>query len=567
MIQRWISAYRAFYYILIFSFLSCQRITADIDPRKTVTIDSLNREFAREENLKISNLQNIRALIASSDSSNYSKGKTEAALTGYLILMGEDNFKDAMTLLETSRSELKNLGDPLLKARVYLYLGQYQTTIRNYELALEYLLKSAEFFPEHRDTARYTATLRETAALYRLTKNRNMVRKYLQQALEMDLKANNLKGISIDYDNLGVFFEESGEMDSARYYYDQGREIYKKRGVDRLYVYNLNNLASFEMKNRNYDSAEELALQALKLTDSVRRISSLVPVIYTNLAIINRYQNDYEQADNYFRKAQERSGNNNKLPFLIEMNHEMYLFYRAWSKHALAYQALDRYQVLLDSNTRMNNQQNLMALEMKDHYLKLKMEEKLRQRKMMAVFLSSLLFLIISVIFLVLLVRQQRIRVKNSRLRQKILDKELETKRRELVSHTLNMVRLNERKFILIQTLKEQLPHIGENNQAIVGKVIKDFETDQDPAIWREFELRFSEVHTNFYDKLARINPNLTINEKRLCAFLLLDMTTKEISSVTGQSPRAIEQARYRLRKQLGLEDPHISLSSFLASL
>jgi DNA-binding CsgD family transcriptional regulator len=63
------------------------------------------------------------------------------------------------------------------------------------------------------------------------------------------------------------------------------------------------------------------------------------------------------------------------------------------------------------------------------------------------------------------------------------------------------------------------------------------------------------------------INPNLTLNEKRLCAFLRLDMTSKEISAITGQSVRAIEQARIRLRKQLGLTNQQVSLSAFLSSL
>jgi DNA-binding CsgD family transcriptional regulator len=44
-------------------------------------------------------------------------------------------------------------------------------------------------------------------------------------------------------------------------------------------------------------------------------------------------------------------------------------------------------------------------------------------------------------------------------------------------------------------------------------------------------------------------------------------MTSKEISSITGQSVRAIEQARTRLRKQLGITNQNASLSAFLSSL
>jgi hypothetical protein len=126
---------------------------------------------------------------------------------------------------------------------------------------------------------------------------------------------------------------------------------------------------------------------------------------------------------------------------------------------------------------------------------------------------------------------------------------------------------MNERKVSLINALKQHLPNIKKDNQQMLQQVIAGFETDQNEAAWKEFEMRFREVHREFYDKLMAINPALTLNEKRLCAFLRLDMTSKEISAITGQSIRAIEQARIRLRKQLGLTNQQVSLSAFLSSL
>jgi DNA-binding CsgD family transcriptional regulator len=58
--------------------------------------------------------------------------------------------------------------------------------------------------------------------------------------------------------------------------------------------------------------------------------------------------------------------------------------------------------------------------------------------------------------------------------------------------------------------------------------------------------------------------PTLTLNERRLCAFLKLQMTTKEIASLTGQSIRAVELARTRLRKKLQLTNSEINLYDFI---
>jgi DNA-binding CsgD family transcriptional regulator len=64
-----------------------------------------------------------------------------------------------------------------------------------------------------------------------------------------------------------------------------------------------------------------------------------------------------------------------------------------------------------------------------------------------------------------------------------------------------------------------------------------------------------------------QINPELSLNERRLCAFLRLNMTTKEIASITGQSPRSIEVARTRLRKKLNLTNSDTSLTDFLSHI
>lgn len=58
----------------------------------------------------------------------------------------------------------------------------------------------------------------------------------------------------------------------------------------------------------------------------------------------------------------------------------------------------------------------------------------------------------------------------------------------------------------------------------------------------------------------------LTPNERKLCAFLRLNMTTKEIAELTEQSPRAVEVARHRLRKKLKLNRSE-NLTSYLANL
>jgi DNA-binding CsgD family transcriptional regulator len=61
--------------------------------------------------------------------------------------------------------------------------------------------------------------------------------------------------------------------------------------------------------------------------------------------------------------------------------------------------------------------------------------------------------------------------------------------------------------------------------------------------------------------------PDLSPNERRLCAFLRLNMSSKEISTITGQSIHSIQVARTRLRKKLQLTHSEQGLIEFLAAL
>jgi len=152
-------------------------------------------------------------------------------------------------------------------------------------------------------------------------------------------------------------------------------------------------------------------------------------------------------------------------------------------------------------------------------------------------------------------------------LKVKIVQKEMEIRNRELASYVLNMVRVNEKKLGIIAYLKKQQPEFKMQNQNIINTVIRDLEMDQDSRMWEEFEIRFNKVNNDFYQKLSARFPDLTSNEKRLCAFLFMDMNTKEIASITGQSNEAIVKARTRLRRKLGISNQEESISTILTAI
>lgn len=158
-----------------------------------------------------------------------------------------------------------------------------------------------------------------------------------------------------------------------------------------------------------------------------------------------------------------------------------------------------------------------------------------------------------------------RLEAEKSDLEQRRLQAELSHREEELAALEQQISR-NRMLEDLINDLQsdQHQDHDGSNDSMIRSD---EKSLIQKGKIWEEFEFRFTNTHVGFFEKLMATCPDLTHNERRLCAFLSLDMTTKEISSITGQSVRAIEVARVRLRKKLNLTQSEVSLFEYLSKL
>ena len=71
---------------------------------------------------------------------------------------------------------------------------------------------------------------------------------------------------------------------------------------------------------------------------------------------------------------------------------------------------------------------------------------------------------------------------------------------------------------------------------------------------WHLFEQHFDQVHENFLKRIKEIHPGLTPKDLKICAYLRMNLSSKEIAPLLNISVRGVEISRYRLRKKLGLE-------------
>jgi DNA-binding CsgD family transcriptional regulator len=190
--------------------------------------------------------------------------------------------------------------------------------------------------------------------------------------------------------------------------------------------------------------------------------------------------------------------------------------------------------------------------------------------------LARLLYFVLALLMLYQLSRFQRqyYRRKQSRMEQ-AKQKELAQKQMELqelkeerikselshvnnllASSTMNLVVKNE----FMENIKEEIRQVKmtdkvDDKQRALEHIIKEIDTTlRVQEDWQQFEHHFDRVHGDFLKRLTNEFKDLTPGEHKLCAFLILNMGTKEIANLMAISLRGVEVARYRLRKKFGLE-------------
>ena len=152
--------------------------------------------------------------------------------------------------------------------------------------------------------------------------------------------------------------------------------------------------------------------------------------------------------------------------------------------------------------------------------------------------------------------KQQLMRFRNEKLRE-----DIENKNRELGISTMNLIKKNE----FLNSIKTELQNIdGSRDLKKVVKIIDRNINNNDD--WNLFQEAFNNADKDFLKKIKEIHPNLTSNDLRLCAYLRLNLSSKEIAPLLNISPRSVEVKRYRLRKKMEL--PHeASLSDYILEI
>lgn len=455
----------------------------------------------------------------------------------------------------------------------YQFMGNYPKALHEYQMGITYGQKSS-------NKTQLVQPYGNIGNIYYYQHDYTNALKYNEEALR-HLPPNDsirelrylLAKASI-LSNIGIIYAETEKYTEAQKYYDEAL-ILAKRGESHELIANIvNNQGSLFMEKGNNELAFKYMQEAMDIRKEnknkfglARSYLNIGQFYLENLKDYKKAEDNLHQAILIGRELKSLRTVNSAYEFLHKLYYEKNDFKNA-------YEALLNYQQTHDSLFNEENAKQITQLEMQFEFDRKQAQVEADQKAKELYFWMSAGGLSLLLVIVTLLFFLQRSRAKRSELEQvklrleKVnLKSELSIKDKELATNIMYLINKNE----LINTISEKLLDIKGNlvseSQSPVQKIILELQSNLQPELWKEFEFRFQQVHEQFYQSLNEKFPDLTPSERRLCAFLKLNMTTKEISALTHQNAKSIDVARTRLRKKLNLTGTDHNLITFLESL
>jgi tetratricopeptide (TPR) repeat protein len=432
---------------------------------------------------------------------------------------------------------------------------------------------------------------------------------------------NNKKSISLALLNIGVVMKMVEEYDKALAYISQSASIEELLQQKSQLVVRYYNLADLYLDMGELDHAFEYCQ---KIQSVANEIGSQPFQSECNFLLGKFYylNNDLVKANDFLEEASDAASNSQHKPLLaniylmhartklkageyrkaIELATRAYsladetqllmvrkdaakVLAEAYEKVADHRESLSWYKTFLshsDSLSYFNQLREISRIEARYNYEKKEkenellrnrtslQEQKLKNRSITTIALLS--GVAMSLIIIVLLFKRNR----DAKLlyeQQQLLnlqhleeiEGELDGKKRELASKMLFLNQKNELITRLIKRLQEIQQSDDHSSEELIS-IVNELRVDAPQTNWKEFEMQFTQVHPGFYQRLYEKHPELTSYEQRICAFLRMNLNTKEISAITGRSAKSIEVTRSRIRTKLKLTR-NDNLSSFLAAI
>ncbi|MDG1278185.1 MAG: tetratricopeptide repeat protein [Algoriphagus sp.] len=493
-----------------------------------------------------------------------------------LIILGKINYNlgsydSALVVYDKAEEILGNNLNNIQIADIYNNRANIYILKGDYKLAIENYLKSADIYKILNQKKLLAVVYTNIGNVNANFKMHDKSIEYFKLAAEINVINEDLLNLSINYLNMGVSYKEIDSLDIAVEYYEKSLTISEKLGSTLVMVQNYSNLANIYEKRGDYKKALEFFDTSLNLCKK-GGITYGIALNHANIGNTNFLLKNYEVAILNLDSAL-------KYINVLGLPKEKSIVYERLTKiykekldykNAFYFQSLfteikdslvtaEKYKQIVELQTKFDVAENKKTI--------LELKTKQISQKLTIVYLIVLALLLILLVVWFIYRRKQSLQEKLiADITADKMKLEIEIKNNELAHKTLNIIHLKENNKHIATNIEEFLKVSKDSNQDMKQLVKKIKSTAENSKIWDEFDLRFKEIHSNFYSKIISNYPDLSPVELRLVSLLHLNLTTKEIAEILQRSFKTIENTRGIIRKKMSL-DRNVNLTSFILGI
>ncbi len=494
------------------------------------------------------------------------------ALIDLSNLHGSNDVKKSLIYAKKALDESLQSDDYVMQAIAYSNLGISFMNIGSYDKATQYFLESKGLIEQHDDIKRLAGILVNLGAVRFMLDDMEGALQNYSQALELNHKllamgdSVYMDQIQVFYINIGSVYDRLENNEAAIQYMNQAVEASKSKND----LYHLskanNNLGEIYIRLKDYNRARTNILNGLRNRQQIKDLNGMASS-YLNLTDLYLALEKVDSAVITNGKAVQLGEELGSYALLKSAYEQKAAIFEKRNDYKTANEALKQYYAVKDSLINESVIENTTSLQMEYEFSKID-EERIREHKLFRIkMFATLASLVAFLTGFVLLFFLWRSRAERIEVERQNLEKDLELKNKELTTNVMYLLKKNE----LIGKVSERLltlkSKMKPENKSSLQSIIFDLQAGADSDVWEEFELRFQQVHNDFYERLQESAPDLTPSELKLCAFLKLGMNSKEIATLIHQSPKSIEVKRSKIRKKLGLTNTDTNLTTYLNQL
>lgn len=483
---------------------------------------------------------------------------------------GKGEYEKAIEVLKESIQLAQELKANSVLSKALNNLAWIYSTRSNHSPALEYYLKALKINEELNNQSAMVINYLNIAGIQSAQREYDAALNYAHEALNISEEIGDSLKVSMCFLAIGSIYMKINDSISLEYY-EKSLQIIGDNNKTQV-VNTLVNMGTVYSRQKEFTKAINHFNEALLIAEEIG-LKRAIGKIWGKIGSVHIHQKRYAEALKYTNKSLDIAKELNLVNRQKELYGQLSEIYAAINNYQAAYQNHILYKIYNDSVFNENNIKKLANLESAYKYEKEKQvyeieaqNRELRIKSQRGIIILLIIAFILFLLLGIMATRSYKLKKQLLRLELEEANAELERNQKEMTSATLKLVQTAERDVRSIKMLENIEKNTNPEVQNEIKSLIFDYKSQAYNSNWEEFEIQFQKVHTSFYKNLNANYPTLTLNERKLCVFLKLNMTNKQIAQITFQSEDALKKARHRLRKKLAIEQ-EANLVSFIQNI